>query len=167
MALHSRTDLEEERRLFYVAVTRAKESCTLSFAASRFTWGQLITSEPSRFIDEIDSQFLHFDTPARGQGRSLGMGFSRQELPKTGGLNKPMGGAGNFRSINELKAQDNNETSLKYMVGQNVEHNTFGKGKITKIDGVNSNQKATIFFPHHGIKNLLLQFANLRILDQE
>jgi len=167
MALHSRTDLEEERRLFYVAVTRAKESCTLSYAASRFTWGQLITSEPSRFIDEIDSQFLHFDTPARGQGRSLGMGFSRQELPKIGGLNKPMGVSGNLRSIKDLKAQDNNETSLKYMVGQNVEHNTFGKGKITKIDGVNSNQKATIFFPHHGIKNLLLQFANLRILDQE
>ena len=167
MALHSRTDLEEERRLFYVAVTRAKESCTLSYAASRFTWGQLITSEPSRFIDEIDAQFLHFDTPARGQGRSLGMGFSRQKSPNIGGLNKPMGSSGNLRSINELKAQDNNESNLKYMVGQNVEHNTFGKGKITKIDGVNSNQKATIFFPHYGIKNLLLQFANLRILDQE
>jgi DNA helicase-2/ATP-dependent DNA helicase PcrA len=167
MALHSRTDLEEERRLFYVAVTRAKESCTLSYAASRFTWGQLITSEPSRFIDEIDAQFLHFDTPARGQGRSLGMGFSRQESPNIGGLNKPMGSSGNLRSINELKAQDNNESNLKYMVGQNVEHSRFGKGKITKIEGIDSNQKATIFFPHHGIKNLLLQFANLKILDQE
>jgi DNA helicase-2/ATP-dependent DNA helicase PcrA len=53
------------------------------------------------------------------------------------------------------------------MVGQNVEHSRFGKGKITKIEGIDSNQKATIFFPHHGIKNLLLQFANLKILDQE
>ena len=69
--------------------------------------------------------------------------------------------------MNELKTQGNNESNLTYMVGQNVEHSRFGKGKITKIDGVNSNQKATIFFPHHGIKNLLLQFANLRILDQE
>ena len=167
MALHSRTDLEEERRLFYVAVTRAKDSCTLSYAASRFTWGQLITSEPSRFIDEIDAQFLHFDTPQRGQGRSLGMGFSRQERPFSGGLNKPMGATGNLKSINELKEQRGGETLQKFMVGQNVEHSRFGKGKITKIEGVDSNQKATIFFPHHGIKNLLLQFANLKILDQE
>ena len=167
MALHSRTDLEEERRLFYVAVTRAKDSCTLSYAASRFTWGQLITSEPSRFIDEIDAQFLHFDTPQRGQGRSLGMGFSRQERPFSGGLNKPMGTSGNLKSINELKEQRGGETLQKFMVGQNVEHSRFGKGKITKIEGVDSNQKATIFFPHHGIKNLLLQFANLKILDQE
>jgi len=167
MALHSRTDLEEERRLFYVAVTRAKDSCTLSYAASRFTWGQLITSEPSRFIDEIDVQFLHFDTPQRGQGRSLGMGFSRQERPFSGGLNKAMGASGNLKSINELKEQRGGEASQKFMVGQNVEHSLFGKGKITKIEGVDSNQKATIFFPHHGIKNLLLQFANLKILDQE
>lgn len=167
MALHSRTDLEEERRLFYVAVTRAKDSCTLSYAASRFTWGQLITSEPSRFIDEIDAQFLHFDTPQRGQGRSLGMGFSRQERPFSGGLNKPMGTSGNLKSINELKEQRGGETLQKFMVGQNVEHSRFGKGKITKIEGVDSNQKATIFFPHHGIKNLLLQFANLKVLDQE
>jgi DNA helicase II / ATP-dependent DNA helicase PcrA len=167
MALHSRTDLEEERRLFYVAVTRAKDSCTLSYAASRFTWGQLITSEPSRFIDEIDAQFLHFDTPQRGQGRSLGMGISRQERPFSGGLNKPMGTSGNLKSINELKEQRGGETLQKFMVGQNVEHSRFGKGKITKIEGVDSNQKATIFFPHHGIKNLLLQFANLKILDQE
>jgi DNA helicase-2/ATP-dependent DNA helicase PcrA len=167
MALHSRTDLEEERRLFYVAVTRAKDSCTLSYAASRFNWGQLITSEPSRFIDEIDAKHLHFDTPQRGQGRSLGMGFTRQERPLTGGLNKSLGVTSNLKSMNELKTQGNNESNLTYMVGQNVEHSRFGKGKITKIDGVNSNQKATIFFPHHGIKNLLLQFANLRILDQE
>lgn len=167
MALHSRTDLEEERRLFYVAVTRAKDSCTLSYAASRFTWGQLITSEPSRFIDEIDAQFLHFDTPQRGQGRSLGMGLSRQERPFSGGLNKPMGTSGNLKSINELKEQRGGDTFQKFMVGQNVEHSRFGKGKITKIEGVDSNQKATIFFPHHGIKNLLLQFANLKILDQE
>lgn len=167
MALHSRTDLEEERRLFYVAVTRAKNSCTLSYAASRFTWGQLITSEPSRFIDEIDAKFLHFDTPPRGQGRSLGMGFSRQERPISGGLNKPMGVASNLKSINELKGDQGRELTQKYMVGQNVEHSRFGKGKITKMEGVGSNQKATIFFPHHGIKNLLLQFANLQILDQE
>ena len=65
LALNSRTELEEERRLFYVAVTRAKQSCTLSYSNSRFQWGNLITSEASRFIEEIDPKFLHFETPER------------------------------------------------------------------------------------------------------
>lgn len=166
LSLNSRTDLEEERRLFYVALTRAKESCTLSYAASRFTWGQLISSEPSRFIDEIDAQFLHFDTPPRGQGRSLGMGFSNQQKSFTGGLNKPMGFTSNMKSVNELKST-NKSQSGNFLVGQNVQHDRFGKGKITKLDGVGADQKATIFFPHHGIKNLLLRFANLQILQDD
>jgi len=166
LSLNSRTDLEEERRLFYVALTRAKESCTLSYAASRFTWGQLISSEPSRFIDEIDARFLHFDTPPRGQGRSLGMGFANQQKSFSGGLNKPLGFSSNMKSVNEIKST-NNHQSGNFLVGQNVQHDRFGKGKITKLDGVGADQKATIFFPHHGIKNLLLRFANLQILEEE
>jgi DNA helicase-2/ATP-dependent DNA helicase PcrA len=166
LSLNSRIDLEEERRLFYVAITRAKESCTLSYAASRFTWGQLISSEPSRFIDEIDARFLHFDTPPRGQGRSLGMGFSNQQKSFTGGLNKPLGFGSNMKSVNELKSV-NKSQSGNFIVGQNVQHDRFGKGKITKLDGVGADQKATIFFPNHGIKNLLLRFANLQILEDD
>ena len=61
LSLHTRSELEEERRLFYVAITRAKKSCTLSYASSRFTWGQVISSEPSRFIDEINPKYLDFE----------------------------------------------------------------------------------------------------------
>lgn len=71
MALNTRSELEEERRLFYVAVTRAMETCTLSHAGSRYLWNQSIACEPSRFIDEIDGQYLHFETPTRGGGKSL------------------------------------------------------------------------------------------------
>ena len=71
MALNSRSELEEERRLFYVAVTRAKDTCTLSYATSRFIWGNLVSSEPSRFIEEIDPIHLNFESQQRGMGKSL------------------------------------------------------------------------------------------------
>jgi DNA helicase-2/ATP-dependent DNA helicase PcrA len=168
MALNSRTELEEERRLFYVAITRAKDSCTLSYATSRFNWGSLVTSEPSRFIDEIDQNYLHFETPQRGAGRSLG-GFSGGfERPFGGGLNKPLGStAGNFKSIDKVgpgKGEQGTSGDLK--VGYNVLHDRFGKGKVTKIEGEGPDKKATIFFPHHGAKTVLLRFANLTILEE-
>jgi DNA helicase-2/ATP-dependent DNA helicase PcrA len=71
-----------------------------------------------------------------------------------------------MKSVNEIKST-NNHQSGNFLVGQNVQHDRFGKGKITKLDGVGADQKATIFFPHHGIKNLLLRFANLQILEEE
>jgi len=162
MVLNSRTELEEERRLFYVAVTRAMKTCTLTYATSRFQWGNLISSEPSRFIDEIDEKYLHFETPQRGMGRSLSsgkpLGFER-----AGGLNKP------FVSQNMRPVAESNGGSAKdelgLMVGFNVEHDRFGKGKITKLEGQGADKKATIFFPHHGAKTVLLRFANLKVVD--
>jgi DNA helicase-2/ATP-dependent DNA helicase PcrA len=171
MALNSRTDLEEERRLFYVAVTRAKEVCTLSFAVSRFIWGNLVTSEPSRFIDEIDQKYLQHEAPPRGQGRSLTgrtTGFDNQFQ---GGLNRTMSNPGsNFKSLDELKERaaqsaQNAASSSDIMVGSNVMHKQFGKGKVTKLEGSGADRKATIFFPHHGAKTVLLVFAKLTILE--
>jgi DNA helicase-2/ATP-dependent DNA helicase PcrA len=71
-----------------------------------------------------------------------------------------------MKSVNELKSV-NKSQSGNFIVGQNVQHDRFGKGKITKLDGVGADQKATIFFPNHGIKNLLLRFANLQILEDD
>jgi len=167
MALNTRTELEEERRLFYVAVTRAMKSCTLSYASSRFTWGQLISCEPSRFIDEIEPEYLQFETPQRGGGRSLmGGGFERQF---TGGLNKnPEIPRPNLRSLNDIQGKSNSshadDSDIK--VGYNVEHDRFGKGKVTKLEGSGADKKATIFFPHHGSKTVLLRFANLKIIEE-
>ncbi len=164
MSLHSRSDLEEERRLFYVAVTRAMESCTLSYAVSRFLWGQSISCEPSRFIDEIDPNYLEFSSKSKSMSRGLSMkGF---EGARTGGLNKMTNPS--LRSLKEVtrqKSSSPNEQDIK--VGYNVEHKTFGKGKVTHMEGSGADQKATIFFPHHGSKTILLRFANLEILNDE
>jgi len=167
MALNTRSELEEERRLFYVAVTRAMLTCTLSYAGSRFTWGQSVMCEPSRFIDEIDPIYLQFETPPRGQGRSLmGGGFER---PANGGLNKSLNApATALRSMKDLTANTTSKSAPSHagiMVGSNVEHDRFGKGKVTKLEGSGADQKAAIFFPHHGSKVVLLRFANLKILE--
>jgi DNA helicase-2/ATP-dependent DNA helicase PcrA len=162
MSLHSRSDLEEERRLFYVAITRAMDSCVLSYAVSRFLWGQSISCEPSRFIDEINPNFLEFTSKSKGLQRGLSLkGF---EGTRTGGLNKNIGA--NMKSLKDVsKITQNSGSSDDIKVGYNVEHKTFGKGKVTQIEGKGADQKATIFFPHHGSKTILLRFANLTILD--
>jgi DNA helicase-2/ATP-dependent DNA helicase PcrA len=163
MVLNSRTELEEERRLFYVAVTRAKETCTLSYATSRFTFGNLISSEPSRFISEIDSKYIHFDTPQRGPGKSL-----NSEKPFTGGLNrKPLSTGSLFKTLEASNPNTQKSGALiELKVGYNVLHDRFGKGKITKLDGSGADKKATIFFPHHGSKTVLLRFANLKVVEE-
>lgn len=170
MSLSSRTDLEEERRLFYVAVTRAKETCTLSYASSRFQWGNLISSEPSRFIDEVPDQFLDFETPKRAGGRSLsgGHGFGGGFGGSGGGLNRKLGSP-SLKPIKKVAGSSSGSPNAgelpQLKVGYNVEHDRFGKGKVTKLEGVGADQKATIFFPRHGAKTVLLRFAKLRILD--
>ncbi len=168
MALNSRSELEEERRLFYVAVTRAKVSCTLSYATSRFNWGSLVTSEPSRFIDEIDAQYLHFETPQRGMGRSLAGSRTSYDKPFTGGLNRTPELPTGLKSVEKSDPNVNKTGSTADLkVGYNVLHDRFGKGKVTKLEGAGSDKKATIFFPHHGSKVVLLRFANLTVLESE
>jgi DNA helicase II / ATP-dependent DNA helicase PcrA len=167
MALNSRSELEEERRLFYVAVTRAKDTCTLSYATSRFIWGNLVSSEPSRFIEEIDPIHLNFESQQRGMGKSLSGRSSQFDQPFTGGLNKSVSSpASSFKSLSQL---DNSKVktgaTLDLKVGYNVLHDRFGKGKVTKLEGQDADKKATIFFPHHGSKTVLLRFANLTIVD--
>ena len=170
MALQSRTDLEEERRLFYVAVTRAMHSCTISYASSRFLWGQAISCEPSRFLDEIDPSYLSFNTVKQPMGKgSFGNKF---QTARTGGLNKNLGASppGNLRSLKDVKRaqasnNESNASNTEIKVGFNVEHERFGKGKVTHMEGSGADQKATIFFPHHGSKTILLRFANLEVLE--
>ena len=166
MALNSRSELEEERRLFYVAVTRAMKTCTLSYATSRFIWGNLISSEPSRFIDEIDAKHLIHESPQRGLGRSLSGRNNTFESPHMGGLNKRFTSSTPLKSLSELtsKRPENPNANLLH-VGSNVLHDRFGKGKVTKLEGSGADKKATIFFPHHGAKTVLLSFANLTILE--
>ncbi|MFK8044952.1 MAG: ATP-dependent helicase [Crocinitomicaceae bacterium] len=163
MALNSRTELEEERRLFYVAITRAEKDCTLSFATSRYRWGNLITSEASRFIEEIDPQFLEISTPYKSGGRSLN---------QTNLINKTVGripaNTAPKRRLTKLSETANAKKgttadSLDLKVGYNVKHERFGKGKIVALEGKPAS-KATVFFPKVGNKQLLLKFAKLEVL---
>ncbi|WP_341906249.1 UvrD-helicase domain-containing protein [Fluviicola taffensis] len=176
LSINSRTELEEERRLFYVAVTRAEKNCTISYAASRFQWGNLITSEPSRFISEINQDYLSFETAygasQGGGGRSLNSGRGGFDKPFTGGLNRMPGSTTSqtaprgLKSMSELTSKaGTSDSNIDIKVGYNVEHERFGKGKVTKLEGSGVDRKATIFFPHAGAKTLLLKFAKLTILD--
>ncbi len=169
MSLNTRSELEEERRLFYVAVTRAEKTCTISYAASRFVFGSLTSSEPSRFISEINKEYVSFENPYN-TGRSLGRylsGNTTSESGFSGGLNKRYEQPRNLRSISEATTGGTNlnKGNEQLKVGYNVLHERFGKGKIIKIEGEGAEKKAVIFFPQEGSKTLLLKFAKLDIVD--
>lgn len=170
MSLNSRAELEEERRLFYVAITRAEISCTLSYVVSRYRYGQLITSEPSRFIDEVDEHFVIHENIREnmGSGRSLG-GYRRPAVEhRSPGFGKMESSKRNLKPMREVSARPEKQgekiiSELK--VGYNVEHNRFGKGKITALEGNGADQKATVFFPRVGKKTLILKYAKLEVVD--
>ncbi len=172
LSLTSRTELEEERRLFYVALTRAEKSCTLSYVNTRFKWGQLITAEPSRFIDEIDSRFVHFENKLEKSGGGVSLkGFTRPSdfsKPTTSRMQeRPSGVPKNLKKLSDTPSSSSSSggTTQPLKVGYNVEHDRFGKGKVTGLDGSFPNQKATVFFPRVGQKVLILKFAKLTVLD--
>jgi DNA helicase-2/ATP-dependent DNA helicase PcrA len=170
MALHSRPELEEERRLFYVALTRAEKLATLSYATSRYRYGNIITSEPSRFIEEINAEFLDIANPSRGGGVSMNQ-FNLER--KIGRTKEPL-----FSSRRNLKKIEDSDSSGEHTatteitpsdlsdlkVGYNVKHERFGKGKVVGLEGTPP-VKATVFFPQVGNKQLLLKFAKLEILS--
>lgn len=171
MTITTRADLEEERRLFYVALTRAEVSCTISYANSRFVFGRLESSEPSRFISEIDKKYTEYETTARSSGgRSLKSG-KVEERVHVGGLNRfNLPTSKNLRSLEDIQrsgagkpAVNSDISNLK--VGYNVMHESFGKGKVVQITGVGDDKRAVIFFPKQGSKTLLLKFAKFEILE--
>jgi DNA helicase-2/ATP-dependent DNA helicase PcrA len=165
-SINSRSELEEERRLFYVALTRAQEKVTLSFAANRYRWGTLTVSEPSRFIGEIDISYIEmpqkvsFYDPAHGMlGRSHGTSVSQSSMTARRNLKK-------ISSLDQNAEQKDFESSNLDMLqpGMEVEHERFGRGKVIGVEGNGPNKKATIFFRNVGQKQLLLRFAKLKIL---
>ncbi len=166
-SVDSEKALEEERRLFYVAVTRAEENATISFARSRYKYGELTYSRPSRFIGDIDQAFLELNpddiagskssTFQRPAARSFGSSRS-SESPKI---------KMNYSSSNEqakIKLNFNAASSDQIVTGVMVEHERFGQGKVINVEGVEPNKKATVLFKNAGQKQLLLKFAKLKIL---
>ncbi len=174
MSLNSRSDLEEERRLFYVAVTRAERKLIISYATSRFKFGTLISCEPSRFLDEIDARFLELDFTAKPAPSANNPFFDdeRNSWNKRSGdvFSKPKPAAAPVKTTSILAKAHvptpgfaPSDTS-NLQVGMEVEHERFGFGKVINLEGNKPDVKATIFFKEIGQKQLLLKFAKLRIL---
>ena len=155
LSYNSRDDLEEERRLFYVGITRAKKNLYISYANSRYRWGKLISCEESRFIDEIDNDFIDFKDNndfSVLQKKSKPSPFIKQKILRKG----------NFRHLSSVKS--NSDFQTKVSVGDKVQHLKFGKGQVIRLEGDNDNVKAKIKFEKIGDKNLLLKFAKLKVL---
>ena len=183
MSLSTRSDLEEERRLFYVALTRAEHQAYLTYAQSRYRWGKLVDSEPSRFIEEINSEYLEYLNPTDTSNYRYkpmmdvdifgDIDKSKLRLAKpTAGTppkhlsydDKP---SVNIRKLKPVTSNSPSNTNLfdsKLTVGNVVMHERFGKGEILNIEGVGGDKKAEIRFDVGGIKKLLLRFAKLQIL---
>jgi len=186
MSMSTRSELEEERRLFYVALTRAEHQAYLTYAQSRYRWGKLTDSEPSRFIEEIDGQYLEYLTPSETNYRYKspidGDIFGDVDKSKLR-LNKPVGGTPpknitdnnpkpdlNIRKLKPVAGTNPNATSApnlfdsKLTVGNVVMHERFGKGEVINLEGVGADKKAEIKFEVGGIKKLLLRFAKLDVV---
>ncbi|MCD4744787.1 MAG: UvrD-helicase domain-containing protein [Bacteroidales bacterium] len=169
-SLGSRADLEEERRLFYVALTRAEQKVTISYAENRYRWGDITISEPSRFIDEIDEKYIEFPQKKSIHNKTVSSvdnsSFLNKKFVSTIDKNK-------LKKISNLSKtySANNQyfdTSVidVLQTGMQVKHLRFGKGKVVSIEGKGSNKKATVFFKNVGQKQLLLKFAKLEIINQ-
>jgi DNA helicase-2/ATP-dependent DNA helicase PcrA len=165
LSKNSRSELEEERRLFYVAVTRAKANLTLSYAVSRFKWGNLIQCEPSRFLEELDPKYLDHTYFKKNSKKDFTKSISNSETSiLENKFSKPLN---HLKKVNNLSSNYNNKEEkdiLKVKVGDEVLHERFGKGKVVEVNGEFPNTKATVFFPSSGQKQLLLKFAKLQLI---
>ena len=175
MMLKNREDLEEERRLFYVAITRAEKKLTLSYAEQRYNWGKLTYCEKSRFIDEIDVKYLKIEERVVAQLGTFDFAkkqAAKWEVPvRTAAPTKAqvisnLKPVGPTVPIQKYVPSENFEASdtTNLKVGDKVEHQKFGFGEVKKIEVAGPTVKAYIYFDTQGEKTLLLSFAKLRIL---
>lgn len=164
MSGESQENLEEERRLFYVAITRAEKRLFLSFATSRFRWGQFIDCDASRFISELDDSFL--------ERRELVLKKKKEFSPhkiyaKTKSKSsKKFAPPKNLTNISKAKSIPIISSDLSNIQsGSQVRHSRFGTGKVLNVSGEGANKKAMVFFTGIGQKQLLLKFAKLEIIN--
>tara|TARA_B100000963_G_C22176370_1_gene472502 strand:- start:8 stop:580 length:573 start_codon:yes stop_codon:yes gene_type:complete len=163
MSLDSREGLEEERRLFYVALTRAEKRATLTFTNNRYRWGKIIESEESRFLDELDSSFVKFDNNYANEDTLT----HRAETLNFNSIKNQFRKLENSKIIHyEL---DNSWISKikRFKINSIVKHPIFGKGVIKSIEGEKHDTRAKIYFYKRGEKKLLLKYAKLEIVDSK
>jgi len=177
----SEREIEEERRLFYVAITRAEESCFITYAKSRFRNGQSELTHPSRFLRDIDSDLIKtssvdlFEERISFSQRLTEVRNEQKEFENQLGKRKPL------QPYSEISRQNHSEKNIKSMkeamqslvsaqgekihVGDTVQHERFGIGVVKRISGSPDDLKALVSFSNSGEKNLLLKFARLKIVN--
>jgi DNA helicase-2/ATP-dependent DNA helicase PcrA len=180
MSMNTRSELEEERRLFYVALTRAEKVAYLSYAQTRYRWGKLVDAEPSRFLEEIDDQYLHYITPKTlepsinnfvdksifddaPKGIRFQKPIQRKKIERDLIKKKEIILPKNLKKVS-LTTSKTNLFDKKIVIGNIVEHNRFGRGEVISLEGNGPNKKAEIKFGTVGKKKLLLQFAKLKVI---
>jgi DNA helicase-2/ATP-dependent DNA helicase PcrA len=169
-------ELEEERRLFYVALTRAEKHAYLSYARQRYKWGKLEFCNKSRFIDEINPQYL--DMPIEKDsvfsGTSQDLPFSAPKPQSVAISTSRISGVGQadmYKKLSKLREAKKETDAFEFsnpediMSGMMVEHQRFGRGKVLQVEGKAPDIQATVFFQNAGKKQLLLKFAKLRIIE--
>ncbi len=184
MSINTRDELEEERRLFYVVITRAKQRLWITYANSRYRFGTLVQNDPSRFIEEIPEQYMDRSYSGGGSKNQGGTrwggnsGFDRMKgwgVNDDGGTSKqgtretpfylsPKAQAGKLvehKPSADFIASDTSQLQM----GQKVEHPKFGFGEVMKMEGAAHNPIATVKFENNGEKKIMLNYARLRIID--
>ena len=186
-SIQSRDELEEERRLFYVALTRAEKQAYLTYAERRYRFGNLSDTEPSRFIEEIDERYLHYLTHTLSNPNyrykplidrdifgEVDKSKLRLQKPISGtppSKNAPTGDEQQrlrkLKPVNSIQnASPNRSIYNESEVGTTVYHERFGKGIIKALEGVGNDKKAQVNFESGGLKNILLRFAKLTIINE-
>ena len=180
MSINTREELEEERRLFYVAITRAKAKLHLSYANARYRFGQLQQNDPSRFIDEINEAFIdksYAGSAARNNNSSSWAQSTASERMRRGFGNtpeKPAPAKTHYSSAPSRPQTKEHVPSEDFIAsdtaqlqeGNKVEHQKFGFGKVMKLEGASHNPIATILFDMNGEKKIMLNYAKLRIVEE-
>ena len=182
MSLNTRSELEEERRLFYVALTRAEHQAYLTYAQSRYRWGKLVDSEPSRFIEEINDEYLEYLNPVDSGYRykpvmdidvfgdidktKLRLAKPTAGTPPKSPLQNDGGAPLAIRRLKPMSGTSaySSGSDSNLAVGNIVMHERFGKGQIVSMEGIGADKKAEIRFDVGGLKKLLLRFAKLEVI---
>ncbi|QNS42405.1 UvrD-helicase domain-containing protein [Chryseobacterium manosquense] len=178
MSSSTREELEEERRLFYVALTRAEKQAYFTYAVSRFQWGKITNAEPSRFLSEMDAQHLEFINPV-AETRFINRSglksnifddepaeprsFKKKEEKKSIQRSEALPASQKLKPVATARITNPSGASSENIeVGDQVRHDRFGVGEVLFLDGTDpDNIKAKVKFQHEGEKNLILKFAKL------
>ena len=172
MCTNSMRELEEERRLLYVAITRAEKHCILTCAQNRFRYGRMEYDTPSRFIKDFDPQLIRVESEKGGDEDTYTRSYRQTSSRGRDWMQNPRPVATQFRADPKPRAMaplpastNDNVTTGGLREGNVIEHQRFGVGRVIKVEGTGENQKATVEFKNTGTKQLLLKFARYKIVS--